>query len=45
MHFVAIIKKPSVYQPTQIKGNKPIAIGLSYSMLSVSSEHKEGDAP
>jgi len=34
-----------VYQPTQIKGNKPIAIGHSYSMLAVIPERKEGDAP
>jgi len=34
-----------VYQPTQIKGNKPITIGHSYSMLAVIPERKEGDAP
>ena len=34
-----------VYQATQIKGNKPITIGHSYSMLAVIPERKEGDAP
>lgn len=34
-----------VYQPTQIKGNKPITIGHNYSMLAVIPERKEGDAP
>ena len=34
-----------VYQPTQIAGNKPIAIGHSYSMLAVIPERNEGDAP
>lgn len=34
-----------VYQPTQIKGNKPITIGHSYSMLAVIRERHEGDAP
>jgi hypothetical protein len=34
-----------VYQPTQIKGNKPITIGHSYSMLAVIPERQEGDAP
>jgi hypothetical protein len=33
-----------VYQPTQIKGNKPITIGHNYSMLAVIPERKEGDA-
>ncbi|NUN65404.1 hypothetical protein HCU40_11725 [Pseudanabaena biceps] len=34
-----------VYQPTQIKGNKPITIGHNYSMLAVIPERQEGDAP
>ena len=34
-----------VHQPTQITGNKPIAIGQSYSMLAVIPERNEGDAP
>ena len=34
-----------VYQPTQIKGNKPITIGHNYSMLAVIPERNEGDAP
>lgn len=34
-----------VYQPTQIAGNKPIAVGHNYSMLAVIPERNEGDAP
>ena len=34
-----------VHQPTQIKGNKPITIGHSYSMLAAIPERHEGDAP
>ncbi|BBC26643.1 hypothetical protein ABRG53_a069 (plasmid) [Pseudanabaena sp. ABRG5-3] len=34
-----------VHQATQIAGNKPIAIGHSYSMLAVIPERNEGDAP
>jgi hypothetical protein len=33
-----------VYQPTQIKGNKPITIGHSYSMLAVIPERNQEDA-
>jgi hypothetical protein len=34
-----------VHQPTQIKGNKPITIGHSYSMLAVLPERNDGDSP
>jgi DDE superfamily endonuclease len=34
-----------VHQPTQIKGNKPITIGHSYSLLAVLPERNNEDAP
>lgn len=34
-----------VHQPTPIKGNKPITIGHSYSMLAVLPERNDGDSP
>ena len=34
-----------VYQPNVIKGNKPITIGHSYSMLAVLPERQDRDAP
>jgi hypothetical protein len=34
-----------VYQPTQIKGNKPITIGHSYSLIAILPERTEQDAP
>lgn len=34
-----------VYQPTQIKGNKPITIGHSYSLIAVLPERTDQDAP
>jgi hypothetical protein len=34
-----------VHQPTQIKGNKPITIGHSYSLLAVLPERNSEDAP
>jgi hypothetical protein len=34
-----------VYQPTVIKGNKPITLGHSYSMISVLPERSDEDAP
>jgi DDE superfamily endonuclease len=34
-----------VHQPTPIKGNKPIRIGHSYSMLAVLPERNDGDSP
>lgn len=34
-----------VHQPTQIKGNKPITIGHSYSMLAALPERNDGDSP
>jgi DDE superfamily endonuclease len=34
-----------VHQPTQIKGNKPITIGHSYSLLAVLPERSNEDAP
>jgi DDE superfamily endonuclease len=34
-----------VYQPTQIKGNKPITIGHSYSLIAVLPERTDKDAP
>lgn len=34
-----------VYQPTPIKGNKPITIGHSYSMLASLPERQDKDAP
>ena len=40
-----LAERGMVYQPTQIKGNKPITIGHNYSMLAVIPERKEGDAP
>ena len=34
-----------VYQPTPIKGNKPITIGHSYSLIAVLPERNDEDAP
>jgi DDE superfamily endonuclease len=34
-----------VHRPTRIKGNKPITIGHSYSMVAVLPEREDGDAP
>ena len=34
-----------IYQPTLIKGNKPITIGHNYSMLTVLPERNHEDAP
>jgi hypothetical protein len=34
-----------VHQPTQIKGNKPITIGHSYSLLAILPERNNEDAP
>ena len=34
-----------VHQPTQIKGNKPITIGHSYSLLAMLPERNQEDAP
>jgi hypothetical protein len=34
-----------VHEPTQIKGNKPITIGHSYSLLAVLPERNNEDAP
>ncbi len=34
-----------VHQPTPVKGNKPITIGHSYSMLAVLPERNDGDSP
>jgi hypothetical protein len=34
-----------VHQPTQIKGNKPITIGHSYSLIAILPERTEQDAP
>ena len=34
-----------VHQPTQIKGNKPITIGHSYSLLAILPERNQEDAP
>jgi DDE superfamily endonuclease len=34
-----------VHEPTQIKGNKPITIGHSYSLLAVLPERNDEDAP
>ncbi|WP_219884696.1 transposase, partial [Merismopedia glauca] len=42
-HSGTLEDKKYIYQPNQIKGNKPINIGHSYSVLAALPEHSEPD--
>lgn len=44
LHARTLEDRGMVYQPTAIKGNKPITIGHSYSMLAGLPERQDGDA-
>ena len=44
-HSRTLKDRTMVYQPTPIKGNKPVTIGHSYSMLACLPERSDQDAP
>lgn len=45
LHSPTLEDRAMVYQPTLIKGNKPITIGHNYSMLTILPERNYEDAP